>query len=253
MSNPHRENGFTPISNELLQGLAIAKLTNKERMAALFLIRRTLGWEVSGKRLEWDEIPLKVWVTVLQIDKSRASRILSGLEKKGVILRRSLGVGKSYAYAVNTIVDNWNNCIDKQLLSLMTTLVKPKIATVALSKRATPTDTDLHSTKEKKKEIIKELERDICYIEDKVADKIWTQALVKLKEEILQANYKTYLEGTVGLRYQDGEFIIGVPEGYIVDYLRNNQQSLIERAIVESTRPDVKVSFVLLGDNNGKN
>ena len=133
------EDGTTPIANLLLEALIVANLTSKERAAVLFIIRRTYGWHINGNRSKADVIPLKTWVKVLQVkDTTRTSRILSGLEKKQVIQRESLGPGKSYVYTINTTVANWDNCLNVQLLSEMTTLALPQMTRVVLSQKTTP-------------------------------------------------------------------------------------------------------------------
>lgn len=149
------EDGTTPVANLLLEALIVAQLTSKERAAALFLIRRTYGWQINGNRLKSDVIPLADWAKVLSVkDNCRASRILTSMEKKGLIIRRSLGPGKSYVYSINTSIANWNNCINKQGLSQMTTLVLPKMTRVVLSQMTTPSDTILASEKEKVNKIL---------------------------------------------------------------------------------------------------
>ena len=143
------EDGTTPVANLLLEALVVANLTSKERAAVLFIIRRTYGWHINGKRSKADVIPLATWVKVLQVkDNTRASRILSGLEKKQVIQRVSLGPGKSYVYTINTTVANWDNCLNVQLLSEMTTLALPKMTRVVLSQKTTPSVANLASPKE---------------------------------------------------------------------------------------------------------
>jgi phage replication O-like protein O len=150
------EDGTTPIANLLLEGLIISDLTSKERAAMLFLIRRTYGWSNNGNRLKEDVIPLTTWAKVLQVkDIGRASKILTSLERKNLIHRQLLGAGKSYTYTVNTTLANWNNCINLQLLSEMTTLVLPKRTRVVLSQSTIVPDTNLAMPKESIKENIK--------------------------------------------------------------------------------------------------
>jgi len=144
------EDGTTPVANLLLEGLAIAKLTSRERAAMLFLIRRTYGWSINGNRLKEDVIPLATWVKVLQVgDTSRASKILTDLENKKLIHRKLLGPGKSYSYSINTTLASWDNCLNMQLLSDIATLALPKRTRVALSQNATPIATNLATVKEK--------------------------------------------------------------------------------------------------------
>ena len=144
------EDGTTPIANLLLEALVIAKLTSKERAAVLFLIRRTYGWQINGNRLKTATIPLSTWTKVLQFSEAtRASKVLASLERKKVLFRRWIGPGKGYVYSINTRVALWDNCLNVQLLSEITTQGLSESARVELSESATPLATNLAIGKER--------------------------------------------------------------------------------------------------------
>jgi phage replication O-like protein O len=113
------DDGYSPIANLLLEALAMARLSGMEKGAVLLLWRKTYGWHKSGKRLKEWEIPLHDWATGLNVDETKASKVLSSLAKHNIISRNSLGPGKSYTYSMNTKIFNWNgDCLNKQALSL---------------------------------------------------------------------------------------------------------------------------------------
>lgn len=144
------EDGTTPIANLLLEAIAIAKLTGKEKGALLYLCRRTYGWTDGNKRLKVAKIGLTEWARILQTDNSKASQILSGLVTKGILKREFMGAGKSYVYTINTTVAEWDNCcLNRQLLSETARQGLPKMTTVPLPKTATPPDTKLATPKER--------------------------------------------------------------------------------------------------------
>lgn len=237
------EDGTTPIANLLLEALIIANLTSKERAAILFLIRRTYGWLINGKRLKEDAIDLTTWAKILQVkDNTRASKILSTLEDKGAIKRELIGPGKGYIYTINTTVANWNNCLNQQLLSEMATLALPKRTRVVLSQKTTPSATKLASEKEKIKEILNK--ENIST--DKKAEKIWGKALTELRNQVNKANFDTWLKDTVGLRYAEGVFVIGVPGAYVADNIQHNQKSLIEKTLAALLEGPVSIEFEIL-------
>lgn len=150
------EDGTTPISNLLLEAIAIAKLTGKEKGVLLYLCRRTYGWVKNGQRLKEAELPLRNWADVLQTDTSKASHILSGLVKKRVIKREFLGAGKGYIYSINTRVARWDKgCLKRQLLSQIGRQGLPKTARVVLPKTTTPPDTNLATGKERLNKVLK--------------------------------------------------------------------------------------------------
>jgi len=187
------EDGTTPIANLLLEALALSKLTGKEKGAILYLWRVTYGWNVNGARLKECEIPLSTWSIVLQTDEAKASKILSGLVLKKIILRSYLGPGKSYSYSMNTRVAIWDKgCLNRQGLFLLLDQKQPKMRHFKakrvvendkgcplgeglsktprqpLSKTTIVSDTNLASPKEKERNIKKDI-----YIPDFIDKELW--------------------------------------------------------------------------------
>jgi chromosomal replication initiator protein len=80
-------------------------------------------------------------------------------------------------------------------------------------------------------------------MEPKSAQEIWEAALGELQIQVTKPNYRTWLEKTVGLSYQDNQFVVGVPNAFVAEYLDKNQRSLIEKTLIGLTHPDVKVVF----------
>ena len=79
------------------------------------------------------------------------------------------------------------------------------------------------------------------------AQKIWEAALGELQIQVSKPNYRTWLEKTVGLSYQDNQFVVGVPTPFIAEYLDKNQRSLIEKTLIGLTRHDANVIFQVDG------
>ena len=138
----------TPIPNDILAALVTSKLGRTELAAVLALIRKTYGWnDNNGGRIKSAVISLDKWSIMLQVDKGRASRILTNLEKKHIINREYQGPGKSYSYSINS-VDVWNNCHERQQLVETATVVLSQRATVVLSQTSTPVGTNSKLWKE---------------------------------------------------------------------------------------------------------
>ncbi len=72
---------------------------------------------------------------------------------------------------------------------------------------------------------------------------IWETALEELQIEISKPNYRTWLSKTIGLSYQDNQFIIGVPNTFAAEYLDKNQRLLIEKTLSKFISPETKVLF----------
>ena len=75
------------------------------------------------------------------------------------------------------------------------------------------------------------------------AQEIWEAALGELQIQVTKPNYRTWLEKTAGLSYQDNQFVVGVPNTFVAEYLDKNQRSLIEKTLIGLTHPDIKVIF----------
>jgi len=79
---------------------------------------------------------------------------------------------------------------------------------------------------------------------------IWETALGDLQVQVSKPNYRTWFSKTIGLNYQDNRFIIGVPNTFASEYLEKNQRSLIEKALIGLTSPDVQVVFQVNGKSS---
>ena len=76
---------------------------------------------------------------------------------------------------------------------------------------------------------------------------IWEIALGDLQVQVSKPNFRTWFSKTVGLSYQDNQFVIGVPNTFAAEYLEKNQRSLIEKALAGLTAPAVQVIFQVNG------
>ena len=80
-------------------------------------------------------------------------------------------------------------------------------------------------------------------MDDRSPQQIWQAALGELQIQVSKPNYQTWLGKTSGLSYQDEQFIVGVPNTFVAEYLDQNQRSLIERVLTGITRQEVQVRF----------
>jgi len=80
-------------------------------------------------------------------------------------------------------------------------------------------------------------------MEARSAQQIWETALGELQLQVTKPNYRTWLEKTTGLSYDDSRFVVGVPNTFVAEYLAQNQRSLIEKTLIGLTHPGVEVHF----------
>jgi len=84
-------------------------------------------------------------------------------------------------------------------------------------------------------------------MEARSAQEIWETALGELQIQVNKSNFRTWLQKTVGLTYRDGQFVVGVPNTFVAEYLDKNQRSLIEKTLIGLTNHDTKVVFQVNG------
>ena len=75
------------------------------------------------------------------------------------------------------------------------------------------------------------------------AQEIWEAALGELQLQVNTPNYHTWFKGAKGLAYQGDQFIIGVPNAFVAEYLDKNQRSLIEKTLIGLTGGNITIHF----------
>jgi len=81
------------------------------------------------------------------------------------------------------------------------------------------------------------------------AQQVWETALGELQIQISKHNYQTWLEKTIGLSHQNDQFIIGVPNTFVAEYLGKNLHSLIEKTLIGITHRDITAVFTVDAQN----
>jgi chromosomal replication initiator protein len=80
---------------------------------------------------------------------------------------------------------------------------------------------------------------------------IWDAALGELQIQVNKPNYDTWLRKTIGLTYENGEFVVGVPSTFVAEYLDCNQRSLVEKVLAGLMQADVRVRFLVYDQQSG--
>ena len=75
------------------------------------------------------------------------------------------------------------------------------------------------------------------------AGDVWQAVLGKLQLQVSRPSYETWLKGTVGVTYGDGEFVVGAPNAFVAEMLDHRMYSLISRAVEEVTETGTDVRF----------
>jgi chromosomal replication initiator protein len=78
---------------------------------------------------------------------------------------------------------------------------------------------------------------------------MWDAALGQLQIHITRPNYDTWLKDTVGLRYSDGHFVVGVPTEFVREWLATRMRSLVLQALANVMGQPIEVSFEVISRN----
>ena len=72
---------------------------------------------------------------------------------------------------------------------------------------------------------------------------VWQMVLSEMALQMPSATYDTWVRDTVVIGYEDGEFIIGMPNAYARDWLENRLRHTIKRALSSIMHRTVQVQF----------
>jgi chromosomal replication initiator protein len=86
-------------------------------------------------------------------------------------------------------------------------------------------------------------------VKARTAQEIWDAALGELQIQVSKANFRTWLEKTRGLNYQDNRLVVSVPNTFVSEYLDKTLRSLIERTLIGITQDQIKVYFSVVGQS----
>lgn len=107
LGNPQLENGYTPIANELLEGIILNNLGSAEFKVLLAVMRMTYGW--SRKEAE---ISTTVFEAMTGMERRHIVRAVKSLLQKGYI-ERFAGAKMKYGQPVYKYVVNKKSCCQK--------------------------------------------------------------------------------------------------------------------------------------------
>ena len=75
---------------------------------------------------------------------------------------------------------------------------------------------------------------------------VWETALGQLELQVTRSNYDTWLRGTVGLRFDDGIFVVGAASDFATEWLRTRLRPLIAKTLAGIVGLQVSVAFEVL-------
>lgn len=77
----------------------------------------------------------------------------------------------------------------------------------------------------------------------------WLSAVGEIEIGIGRASYATWLKSARFIKYEDGQFVIGVQNGYVKEWMETRLLSQLKRVLVERMGCEVEVAIVLISQN----
>lgn len=108
MASPQIEDGYTKIANEIMDALTSAHLSGQELSVALFVIRKTYGFNKTE-----DFIALSQMMTAVGMSKVRASQVVRSLELMKILTVKENINGLTKKYSFNKDFDTWDTVKEK--------------------------------------------------------------------------------------------------------------------------------------------
>ncbi len=84
------------------------------------------------------------------------------------------------------------------------------------------------------------------------AGEVWASVLKALRSQVPRPAFETWLAESNGWAYAGGRFVVGTPNGFVVEMLRSRMHPLIERALRDITGAELSIGYAVAprGDEN---
>ncbi|HSP55288.1 MAG TPA: DnaA/Hda family protein, partial [Dehalococcoidia bacterium] len=88
---------------------------------------------------------------------------------------------------------------------------------------------------------------------DPTAERIWDAALGQLQIHVTKPNYDTWLKDTQGVRFSDGQFVVGVPTEFVKEWLATRMRTVVSQTVGGILGQSTDVAFEIIGRNGHSN
>lgn len=124
MPSPQKENGYTPIANEIMEALAGIRIPGEQMQCLMVILRKTYGWNKKS-----DEISLGQFAESTGMKRPHIVRAIKGLQDKNLITVTKNGNTATTTYQFNKKYKNWKLLPKKITVTKKDNLPSPKNGT----------------------------------------------------------------------------------------------------------------------------
>ena len=77
------------------------------------------------------------------------------------------------------------------------------------------------------------------------AGEVWASVLDILRSQVPRPAFETWLAGSEGWAYAGGRFVVGAPDGFVAEMLRNRMHAPIERALRDVSGSELSIDYAV--------
>jgi len=208
MANPQKENGHTAIANEIIEALIRAGLNGTEFSVALYVLRKTYGWQKKE-----DEISLTQFEKAIPVSRQSIINAIKNLKLVKILLLAKQGDHFQTAnrYRFNKDYDSWE-LVKKSRLVKKSLLEASQNSYKKLVKKSLPTKETIQKKYKKKESIFDFYEK--CFKTKKIILRDDKTRIVKLNKRLEKFTIKQIKEAIKN--YSKNNFYSG-DNGWIAD------------------------------------
>ncbi len=96
MASPQKENGYTPIANEIMEALTSHRIPGEQMQCLLFILRKTYGFNK-----KWDAIANSQFVRATGLKKQNVYRAIKDLITKNIVIKKDYNPTARYCFNKN--------------------------------------------------------------------------------------------------------------------------------------------------------
>jgi phage replication O-like protein O len=137
--NPQKENGYTPIANELMEALARTKLNTQESRILFAILRKTYGWNKSNDWISNSQLE-----QITGIHRSHCANTVTRLITRKIVTRLGNKI------KLNKIYNSWLGMLPKRVMLPKQVTSVTQTGNWVLPKQVHTKDTNTKDTKQKR-------------------------------------------------------------------------------------------------------
>jgi phage replication O-like protein O len=102
MASPQKENGYTSLSNEIIEAIIRTPFSGQELRISLLILRKTYGFNKKADYISLSQIAKALGISVV-----RASQVVNKLQNRHILTLKENLKGRTKKYSFNKNYEEW--------------------------------------------------------------------------------------------------------------------------------------------------